>query len=590
MRFLLAGYYGSGNLGDEAILGGLLSGIRALYPDAQITALSADPQNTFDCHKLEAVKKFSYFKILRALWRCDVFVLGGGGVLQDATSRRSLLYYSWLVWTAKLFKKKVILLGQGIGPVKHKFFLRHAIKNVDLITVRDEPSLKELVALKVHVNRAAVTSDLAFMTDVPDRDRANLLFDLEGIVNCKDKFAGVAVRPLVNDINAEAKYQAIASMCDWLSSEKNSQVVFLIFKTPDDIEITKKITSLMKYPAHILLRKCQQDEMVSVMSRFDYVIGMRLHSLIFAARAKVPAFGLSYDPKVESFQKMIDQPYIGSDRFDVESLEQEIGRFIDAPPVISHKIDQFIEKARMNVRYMKECIENKKICVLGVDIDNISLSEAAAMADKMIQKKNHNLIVTPNPEMIMCSLKDVELRTVINSASISVPDGVGMMLAGRLLGRKFRQRIPGIDLMQELIDLSRAKGYRIFLLGGKEGVAEKAAKKIGDSVVGHFHGYSKNDQLVIDAIKKAKPDILFVGLGSPRQEKWASRHMRDLDVPLVMCVGGSLDVLSGNVKRAPYLMRAAGIEWLYRLIREPYRWRRMTVLPKFLAQVIGSRF
>jgi len=211
-------------------------------------------------------------------------------------------------------------------------------------------------------------------------------------------------------------------------------------------------------------------------------------------------------------------------------------------------------------------------------------------AEKLLGSKEAGLIVTPNPEMIVASLKDIELRNVINNAYLSVADGVGLMIAGRILGKKFKQRIAGIDLMLELVKVAKDKRYKIFLFGGREGVAEEAAKVLDADVVGTYQGYSMNNQQVIDAIKKSKPDMLFVGLGSPKQEKWAAKHLKELGVPLVMCVGGSLDVIAGRVKRAPVLMRITGFEWLWRLITEPRRWKRMLVLPVFIISVIRSRF
>jgi N-acetylglucosaminyldiphosphoundecaprenol N-acetyl-beta-D-mannosaminyltransferase len=192
--------------------------------------------------------------------------------------------------------------------------------------------------------------------------------------------------------------------------------------------------------------------------------------------------------------------------------------------------------------------------------------------------------------MIVASLKDIELRNIINNAYLSVADGVGLMLAGRILGRKFKQRIAGIDLMLDLVKVAKNKGYRIFLFGSREGVAEEAAKVLDADVAGTYQGYSMNDRQVIEAIKSSGPDMLFVGLGSPKQEKWAADHLKELGVPLVMCVGGSLDVIAGRVKRAPVLLRKTGFEWLWRLIIEPRRWRRMLVLPVFIIKVIRSRF
>jgi N-acetylglucosaminyldiphosphoundecaprenol N-acetyl-beta-D-mannosaminyltransferase len=218
------------------------------------------------------------------------------------------------------------------------------------------------------------------------------------------------------------------------------------------------------------------------------------------------------------------------------------------------------------------------------------MKEAVKTVQQLLESHQQALIVTPNPEMIMAAQNDYELAKIINHATLAPADGVGLMLAGRILHKKFKERVAGIDLMMRIIDLAREKGLRIFLYGGKEGVAEQAAAKLNANVAGTMHGYSLNEHIVIDKIRSAKPDILFVGLGSPKQEKWAVKHQKDLNVPLIMCVGGSLDVLSGRVKRAPFFMRKAGLEWLCRLIAEPRRWRRMLVLPRFILKVIRSKY
>jgi N-acetylglucosaminyldiphosphoundecaprenol N-acetyl-beta-D-mannosaminyltransferase len=367
-------------------------------------------------------------------------------------------------------------------------------------------------------------------------------------------------------------------------------VVFLIFNYPDDLNVTSKVMGMMKDPANVVLRQLTPAEMLDVISGMDAVIGMRLHCLIFSAIAKVPAFGLSYDPKVESFQRQTGQKWLDFNKLNENDLIAEADKFIDNMGGGPLNIEKISIAARENIRSLNECLKNNRISVLDVNIDNINIQEALKKAEELLASKESGLIVTPNPEMIVASLKDLELRNVINNAYLSVADGVGLMVAGRILGRKFKQRMAGIDLMLELVNVAKEKRYKIFLFGGKEGVAEEAAKVLDADVVGTYQGYSMNEHQVIDAIKKSKPDMLFVGMGSPKQEKWAAKHLKELGVPLVMCVGGSLDVIAGRAKRAPVIMRRVGIEWLWRLITEPRRWRRMLMLPVFIIKVIRSRF
>ena len=191
----------------------------------------------------------------------------------------------------------------------------------------------------------------------------------------------------------------------------------------------------------------------------------------------------------------------------------------------------------------------------------------------------------------MKAIYDEKLMKLLNSAAIQIPDGIGIVVASRIKGGKIKKRITGIDLMEKIIRRASEKSYRVFLLGAKPGIADEASKILekrypGLIIAGIMDGYFKDDDEAVNTIKNAKPDILFVAMGSPKQEYWITKNMEKLTVPLCMGIGGSLDVISGNVKRAPGIMRKSGLEWLYRLFKEPWRFGRMTVLPVFLLKVI----
>jgi N-acetylglucosaminyldiphosphoundecaprenol N-acetyl-beta-D-mannosaminyltransferase len=230
----------------------------------------------------------------------------------------------------------------------------------------------------------------------------------------------------------------------------------------------------------------------------------------------------------------------------------------------------------------------------GIKVDNVTLIEAAKKVEVMIAEKSPHLIVTPNPELIVAAQDNQELKKIMNSAALRVPDGISMVVVSKILGRPLKERVSGIDLMLKLIEVSAKKGYKIFLLGSAPGVADEAAAKLKAKypslqIVGTQDGYfglpagqGGDDSSVIEKIKKAKPDILFTGLGGGRQEKWLNRHRQELGVPVCMTIGGSLDVISGEKQRAPQWVQSLYIEWLYRLITEPNRWRRQLALPKFL--------
>ena len=590
MKILLAGYFGSSNLGDEAILEALLSGIRKEYPDADITVLSAEPSETSAVHHVRSIHKYSFLRIIKALRNADAFILGGGGLIQDSTSGRSLRYYLFLISLAKHFGKKVILLGQGIGPVRNKKRLKKALSGVDLITVRDEDSLKFLTDIGVKAKKIVLSADLTFLLPAPSKEAGKKLLELEGIVKGGSRLVGISVREAVGGAKiSEEEYRALAAMCDHLINEMDLQPVFLIFNYPDDLETSSRVMEHMKDPAHVVLRRCSPAEMLAVISNMDALIGMRLHSLIFSAIAKVPSFGLSYDPKVAVFQKIAGRAWINMSALDGKELASQIDSKLESPSMNNFEVEALEKKAAASLKYLSECLKDNRIDVLGIGVDNLTMNEAVDRVEILIKSGGRGMIVTPNPEMIMAAQTDMELKELISKAALAPADGVGLMMAGRILRKRFKERVPGIDLMMNIAELSRSKGYRLFLLGGAEGVAEAAAKNMNANVVGTMHGFSKNDQMMIDAINEAKPDILFIGMGSSRQEKWAAKHMKELNVRVIMGIGGSLDVISGKLKRAPKFMRRAGFEWLWRLISEPSRAGRMKVLPKFLMKVVRKR-
>lgn len=237
--------------------------------------------------------------------------------------------------------------------------------------------------------------------------------------------------------------------------------------------------------------------------------------------------------------------------------------------------------------------ENKldKEIYLGVETCNVTMDDVIREADSIIKKGKPSFIVAINPEKIMKAQKDKSLKELLNSADIKIPDGVGVILASKLKGGRIKKRVTGIDLMQNICRMASEKGYKVFLLGAKPGIADKASGILknrygGLNIAGVRDGYFKDDDEVISDIKKVHPDILFVAMGSPRQEYWIKKNMNKIGTPLLMGIGGSLDVICGNIKRAPKWMCKFGLEWLYRLIKEPWRIKRMAVLPKFLLKAM----
>jgi N-acetylglucosaminyldiphosphoundecaprenol N-acetyl-beta-D-mannosaminyltransferase len=236
---------------------------------------------------------------------------------------------------------------------------------------------------------------------------------------------------------------------------------------------------------------------------------------------------------------------------------------------------------------------NTVIDFCGVKVDNVTQAEAIEKVRQFLSTSHPHMIFTPNPEIIVSAQNDQALRNILNAASLRVPDGISMVVVSKILGNPLKERIGGIDLMTKIVELSGREGYRLFLLGSAPGVAQKAAQiliqKYAVKIVGTNDGYFSDDLGVINKIKASGADIVFVGLGAGRQERWLNRHLNELGVKIGMTIGGSLDVISGNKKRAPQWIQALYLEWLYRLITQPDRWKRQLALPKFLWLMLFKR-
>ena len=235
-----------------------------------------------------------------------------------------------------------------------------------------------------------------------------------------------------------------------------------------------------------------------------------------------------------------------------------------------------------------------KIDVLGVAFDNVTMEEALDAAYAMQGDKHSAYVVTPNPEIVMCCRADAEAAEAVRHAALTIPDGIGVIYGAKILKTPLKEKIPGCDFTLALLDRMQAEERSVFLLGAKPGVADLAVLKLHEQFpklrfVGTNDGYFRDDAPVIEKINAASPDLLLVCLGAPKQEKWMYRNAGNLHVGLMIGAGGSLDVFAGTAERAPEGWQKAGLEWLYRLLKEPKRIGRMMVLPKFMITVCLKR-
>ena len=232
--------------------------------------------------------------------------------------------------------------------------------------------------------------------------------------------------------------------------------------------------------------------------------------------------------------------------------------------------------------------------ILGVAFDDVTLEEAADRAMALLDQEGPHLVATPNPEIVQLAAKVPELALVLAGADLVIPDGVGVVYAAKILGRPLKGRVPGIEFAAALMERMAGTGKRLFLLGAKPGVAEEAARRLKArypnlEICGTHDGYFQEDGPVVEAIRQAGAQVVFVCLGAPKQEKWIARTGAATGARLRVGLGGSLDVFAGQVKRAPEAFQKLGMEWFYRLCRQPSRIGRMAKLPLFLVSAAGER-
>ena len=238
----------------------------------------------------------------------------------------------------------------------------------------------------------------------------------------------------------------------------------------------------------------------------------------------------------------------------------------------------------------------ERVNILGVDVDAVTMAEAVDVVRRAMDTRAGVMVATANAEMLMRATHDEELRHILNASALVVPDGAGTVWAARHLGHTMPERVAGYDLAQELLRCAPAEGRRIYFFGSAPGVAEKAKAKAeqlypGIEIVGVRNGFFSpaDNAAIIAEIRAARPDLLLVALGVPKQEKWIAAHLAELDVPVAIGVGGTLDVMAGVMKRAPYWMQRAKLEWLFRGLMQPKRAGRLLALPKFVLKVHASR-
>ncbi|ACL77215.1 WecB/TagA/CpsF family glycosyltransferase [Ruminiclostridium cellulolyticum] len=239
----------------------------------------------------------------------------------------------------------------------------------------------------------------------------------------------------------------------------------------------------------------------------------------------------------------------------------------------------------------------KLVNIAGINIDNITMEQAVERVYSFIDSGKNHSVYTPNAEIMMDGITNKQLKEILNSADILVADGAGVVLASKILGKSVAEKVSGFDLAKNLLIASSKRPIKFFLFGGKPGIPERAHANVicdypGAEIVGTRNGYfsQEDESEIINQINNSGADVLFVCLGAPKQEQWIHKHKEQLNVKVCMGLGGTIDILAENVKLAPDFFRNHGLEWLYRLYKEPWRFKRMLRLPKFILYILGIKF
>lgn len=229
--------------------------------------------------------------------------------------------------------------------------------------------------------------------------------------------------------------------------------------------------------------------------------------------------------------------------------------------------------------------------ILGVPFSTRGFAETVTDLVARIEAGKRTHVITANPEIVMVSRENSAFRSILEQAYV-VPDGIGIVYAAKWLSLPITERVTGVELLEGLMEAADERAWKIYLLGAAPDVNEAAADQLAKrypraNIIGRRHGFfdQKDERMIVSEIAELKPDLLFVALGAPRQDIWISTHWDKLQVPLAIGLGGSLDVISGKVKRAPELWQRMHLEWLYRLLSQPSRWKRQLAIPRFVFTV-----
>ena len=360
---MISGYYGFKNSGDDAILLAMINQLKEVKKDARIVVLSMNPSETKKVYGVDAINRFDIFSIIKKMKNTKLLINGGGSLIQDITSTRSLYYYLAIIKLAKAMKLKVMLYANGIGPIKdrNREITSKVLNCVDTITLREEESMKEIEVLGVQKPTVRITADPALTLTPADQDTVDLIFKAEKI-DCSKSMIGFSVRSWSN---SDKYASVIARVADYLVEKYGVMPVFIPMQHSKDLAIIKLIMSKMEHKSCYIKYKYNVSGLLGIIKKMDLIIGMRLHALIYAACVNVPMVGLVYEPKVEGFLKQVNQISAGNvEDLDFEKFKKQIDNIWEKRSEYAGKLEDKVTELKkttlQNTLIALELIKEKK--------------------------------------------------------------------------------------------------------------------------------------------------------------------------------------------------------------------------------------
>jgi polysaccharide pyruvyl transferase CsaB len=344
---IISGYYGFKNIGDDAMLMGIIDSLKKYKSDVRAIVLSKDPVETKKLYGVDSIKRTSLDSVFKAMKNAKLFIYGGGNIIQDNTSTRSLFYYLGSIWLAKLMGLKVMFYANGIGPLNKKINMKltkQIMNRVDTITLREKLSLEELICLGVDKPRIVLTADPALTVEMEPSIHTDKIFSEEGI-ELSGPYVGFSLRQW----QGREKYEeVIAKTADYMIDKYGIKPVFIPMHNPGDLIVIESVVSKMKGKGYVIRKKYDVSQTMGIISKMEFLIGMRLHALIFAASLGIPIIGLVYEPKIEGFLQYVNQPSAGYvQHLEFDKLKELVDEFW-------HKRFEIAEQLKKDIIILKQ--------------------------------------------------------------------------------------------------------------------------------------------------------------------------------------------------------------------------------------------